>query len=364
MTTLTAALAARIVERTMAVVARNVNVMDERGVILASGQPDRVHTRHEGALLAAEQDRTVVIDDVHELLLRGVQPGVNLPLHHRGAVVGVVGISGPPQEVEVLGDLIRVTAELMVEQAAALEVGRWRERRREDFLVAAAGGLLDEDATTEMAETLGWDLALPRRCTVLRPTGEAHVDLLALQRRVAGLLPEQAGAARVGAVGDQELAVWWPAGPSPVAALGALPGTAVVTGEEHSGGEGVHRAFVSAHESLRVTTLPGGGYDPQDLALLALLVGLRGDWRGAGVAAPWRRLVEQDRHGELQRTVRSWLAHDLDVARCAADLHVHRNTLRLRLSRVETITGLDVRRVPSLLQLYLGPLLDEGPVSS
>lgn len=358
MSTLTPDIAARIIERTMDVVGRNVNVMDERGVILASGQPERVHTRHEGALLAAEQDRTVLVEDVHEPLLHGSQPGVNLPLHHRGSVVGVVGISGPPEEVEVFGDLIRVTAELMVEQAAALEIGRWREREREDFLAQAAVGLVEGADEVEWAEAVGWDLDLPRRCSVLRPVEGEQVDLLAVQRRLAGALQEQAGAARVGPVDRQALAVWWPAGPSPLTALGAPSGVVTATGEEHAGPGGVHRSFVTAHESLRVATLPGGGYDPRDLSLLALLVGLRGDWRGTRVAAPWRRLREQDRHGELERTVRSWLAHDLDMGRCAADLHVHRNTLRHRLSRVEAITGLDLRRVPSLLQLYLGPLLD------
>lgn len=45
-------LAQRIVERSMSVVDRNVNVMNAAGVMVGSGDPERVGRVHEGALLA------------------------------------------------------------------------------------------------------------------------------------------------------------------------------------------------------------------------------------------------------------------------------------------------------------------------
>ena len=78
---------------------------------------------------------------------------------------------------------------------------------------------------------------------------------------------------------------------------------------------------------------------------------------------PWRRLVAADPHGELRRTLRAWLDQDMSPQRCAAALHVHRNTLRSRLHRIEQVTGLELGRVPSLLQLYLGPLLVSEPTT-
>ncbi len=41
-------LAQDIVDRTMAILPYNVNVMDSQGLILGSGEPERINTRHEG----------------------------------------------------------------------------------------------------------------------------------------------------------------------------------------------------------------------------------------------------------------------------------------------------------------------------
>ena len=44
--------AQNIVNRAMKVIGKSVNVMDERGIIIASGNAGRLGQRHPGALLA------------------------------------------------------------------------------------------------------------------------------------------------------------------------------------------------------------------------------------------------------------------------------------------------------------------------
>lgn len=358
MSTLTAELADRIVERTMAVIGRNVNVMDDHGVILATGDPRRQRQQHEGALVAAQRDRVVAIDRDEARLLRGVQPGVNVPLHHRGQVVGVIGISGDPDEVRVLADLIRVTAELMVEQAGALEHGQRLQQEREDFLTAVVADRLDRDLTVRRAAELGVVLDVRRCCMVVHPVGEQGVEALrSLQRhldRTADLLVARTGAG--------ELSVWWPATSTrlreEVRRAAAAPDALVTAqGEGFAGPDGLRHAWFAARDALAVAHLAEDLYESRDLPLVALLCGLREDWRADAVSAPWRALVAADRHGDLRLTLRTWIENDLHPGRCAAALHLHRNTLRGRLDRIERVTGLDLRRVPHLLQLYLGPLL-------
>lgn len=55
-------LAQDIVDRTMAILPYNVNVMDSQGLILGSGEPERINTRHEGAQLVLANGRVVEID--------------------------------------------------------------------------------------------------------------------------------------------------------------------------------------------------------------------------------------------------------------------------------------------------------------
>ena len=55
-------LAQDIVDRAMAILPYNVNVMDSQGLILGSGEPERINTRHEGAQLVLANGRVVEID--------------------------------------------------------------------------------------------------------------------------------------------------------------------------------------------------------------------------------------------------------------------------------------------------------------
>lgn len=72
--------ARQIVQRAMSIIDYSVNVMNEHGVIIASGDPRRLHQRHEGAVLALTENRMVMIDEAVAGRLKGVKPGINLPI--------------------------------------------------------------------------------------------------------------------------------------------------------------------------------------------------------------------------------------------------------------------------------------------
>ena len=87
-------LAQDIVDRAMAILPYNVNVMDSQGLILGSGEAERINTRHEGAQLVLANGRIVELDNDAAKCLKGVQPGVNLPLMLDGRLIGVLGLTG------------------------------------------------------------------------------------------------------------------------------------------------------------------------------------------------------------------------------------------------------------------------------
>ncbi|CAI2437449.1 Sugar diacid regulator [Serratia ficaria] len=156
------ATARQIVQRAMGIISHSVNVMDSNGVIIASGNPSRLFQRHEGAVLALTENRVVEIDNVTAEHLKGVRPGINLPFSFRNQRVGVIGISGEPTEVRAYAELVKMAAELMVEQAALLDQNQWEKRYREEL----ANQLLQPQANTAsleaMAAYLGLELQQPR----------------------------------------------------------------------------------------------------------------------------------------------------------------------------------------------------------
>lgn len=358
-------LAQRIVERSMSVIDRNVNVMDAAGVIVGSGDPERIGSVHEGALLAVAQGREVVIDASTAAGLQGVRPGVNLPLRWRDEVIGAVGITGDPGEVGVLGGLIRVTAELMVEQAQVLEVASWQRREREDFLARVVSAELDDDEVERLstwAGQLDLDPGTPWVVVVVdtgagagegADTGPWLAPLRA-EVAVATVLPSPEGLL---VLLDADVL----AGPAEDVVAARLGGARrIAVGVTWPGVAGIARSHLSALDALWVadrTASPEVVVRHGDVAAATLAAGLRRTWRAELVAAPWRRLTDADRHGDLARTFAAYCRHFDDQAACADELHVHRNTLRYRLDRIERVTGLRLTSVDDLLRLYLGSLL-------
>ncbi len=117
METLTDELAENIVSKIMETVNNNINVMNKKGIIIASGNKSRIGTIHEGALIAIQRKSEVNIDEKQSKNLKGTYPGVNLPIEFQNRIVGVIGITGNPLEVLCYSKLIKMTAELMIEQA-------------------------------------------------------------------------------------------------------------------------------------------------------------------------------------------------------------------------------------------------------
>src|SRR5476649_3096271 len=86
MLTIDTSLAQDIVLRTMHIMPFKVNVIDVRGVILASGSPERIGDLHPGAQLALARRASVEIDELAASKLPGAKPGINLPLMLRGEI--------------------------------------------------------------------------------------------------------------------------------------------------------------------------------------------------------------------------------------------------------------------------------------
>ncbi|MGS9154621.1 sugar diacid recognition domain-containing protein, partial [Salmonella enterica subsp. enterica serovar Infantis] len=89
--------------------------MDDHVVIIASGEPSRLRQSHEGAILALKEKRIVEIDSATANQIKGVRSGINLPISFHEKLIGVVGITGAPEEVRAYAELVKMAAELVIE---------------------------------------------------------------------------------------------------------------------------------------------------------------------------------------------------------------------------------------------------------
>ena len=187
--------AQNIVNEMKASIHRDINIMDENGVILASTDPTRRGKLHQGALAIIREglDCLTVRQDEPE---RGIQRGVNLPVTLRGQLEGVIGITGEPEEVAVFGEIIRHMTEIMLEAAYQQEELELLQRSRSLFV---ENWLFDAQPDwTELqvrGRLLGIDISQPYTVAVLN-TGGDEEDTLSLDRvmkRVQTGLAENGG---------------------------------------------------------------------------------------------------------------------------------------------------------------------------
>ena len=160
-------LAQHIVDRAMAILPHNINVMDAQGMIIGSGDPLRIHTRHEGAQLVLANRRVVEIDEQAAACLRGVRPGVNLPLFHAERLIGVLGITGEPDTVRPYAELVRMAAEMLVEQRQLQAERHWQRHQLDAWLNQLADPRTDLVQLAAEAERIGLQLPWRQQVCVL-----------------------------------------------------------------------------------------------------------------------------------------------------------------------------------------------------
>lgn len=360
--------ARQIVQRAMSIIDYSVNVMNEHGVIIASGDPRRLHQRHEGAVLALTENRMVMIDEAVAGRLKGVKPGINLPIIFRQRMVGVIGISGEPDKVQAYAELVRMAAELILEQAEMLEQNQWEKRYREQLtsqLIAQQGSAA---SVASMAAYLGLDLTLPRIALIVSLREQEHAH----QRDLVEILSNHSRETLVTLHGFERVVVLLPlnlahSDDREVTARKALRklyallqprfSLNIYVGGIFEGLNGLQRSYLSA-QAMQETALRQKLTQPvmfyQDHFLTVLLNDFAGSWQAGELSSAWQTLRQADTKDVLCHTLRCYFVQNCDLSQTSKQLHIHVNTLRYRLQKIEAITALKINELNAILQLYIG----------
>jgi carbohydrate diacid regulator len=369
-------IARQIVERATKIIQFPVNVMDENGQIIGSSDPTRLYRTHEGALLAIHDNRTIEINQTVASTLIGVKEGINLPILYQDKVIGVVGISGQPDDVRSYGELVKMTAELIIEQEALMAQIQWNKRHREELLMQLIqGSTLNENQLLSIAERLDLDLAQPRVAAVVKviPKQGQSLTLEHLQKLVHLLdYPERDNIVGIVSVSMNEVVVLkpvtlvegnWNQNEEKARVKRLLKRIAqeadfsiqIALGQYFSGVAGLARSYETAKATLASAEKSKEAIlFYQDHKLSVLVGGLKQDqWRRYQLTEPLEKLVRHDSKGVLIKTLRVFFDQDCDLAQACAALHIHRNTLRYRLDKIEEITKLKINKLDHKVQLYL-----------
>lgn len=288
---------------------------------------------------------------------QGVQPGVNLPLMLDGRLIGVLGLTGDPQQLRTYAELVRMTAEMLLAQRHLQVEQQWRRQRCDDLLALLLGGSGDSPRLVDEARQLGLKPNLPRIACLFELRGGPPAE--ALSAWLMSRYPDS------WCVSPARQSLLWcrPAGvpldePRLLERLQRHDWDVerLALGSPAQSLEQLRRSYRRVRDLLAYgrEVLP----DERLLSLAryrlpALLWRHRNDDALDELLEPLQRIRAKDASGQLLLTLRAWCAHDGQSQACAEALGIHRNSLRYRLERIAEV-GRWIRCAWRMLSLYLG----------
>lgn len=154
MITLDTQFATQIIEKVKQYTDYNINIMNERGIIVASLTRERIGTFHEIAQRIIRGDKDEIVVDKDESYI-GTKEGVNIAFYYKNKKVGVIGITGEPEKVRPIAMILRMSIETMLEYELYKEERFQRKNLKEQLLSRVMyGENVTEEELSEYARRL------------------------------------------------------------------------------------------------------------------------------------------------------------------------------------------------------------------
>lgn len=330
---LTRELAQEIVDKMMQDISYSINIMNEKGIIIGSGNKKRIGTLHKGAVKAIESGEMVEIykDDRFE------KKGTNEPIVIGRELVGVVGITGNPGEVRPFCRVVKTAVSLLIEQSIAIGNREAERKRKEVFF------------ETLLNEKQGYSQELFHEAEHYQMNLHVETTAVLIKDLEAGrtLLESFPFFTKQ----KEDISIVMFQNPHDAEKL-----TEKLLNMDKKCKVAAGKRLVNVAESYRQAyhcmkaaenlDLPGRYFSYESLQFIAELSQmefLQTDSKGGNKRVDLPEM--------LLHTLRTYLKSDCNPSTAAQELMIHRNTLYYRLERIKQITGKDPDHILDLFEL-------------
>lgn len=347
-----AKLAQDFVEATSLLVGqRTINIMDQKGIIIASTEKHRIGDFHQGAAEVLETGKPVLIKIEDLPRYPGTKEGYNMPIFLNDEIIGVVGIFGCEEEVQSIANLLRVYvtqsfSQFQMTQKQNLEA----ELRNQLLRLLLFGGESQKEMIAKLCGMLNLQLEYPIRIVLLyeRARERNMKHLLDYSQLIQNLIWKNVLDRRRDVFGIQnaDYVILLGGGESPEMQkrldklLHEIEAEDVWNAAVSSPCRNLEEISAGMREVSVLRNRKGGTIQnlEEHSCRMQYLLGSMTVQEGARTAARMlRRLKEQ--HGENQaeqllRTARVYYECGGSVARAAELLNLHKNTLLYRMKQL------------------------------
>lgn len=354
----------QIVKEIKQAIGRDVNIMDRTGTILASTNPRRIGQRHA---IAQEilQRQLSVLEAGPGTDRPGTQPGVNLPIYVDGNCEGVIGITGPPDEVRDLGAIVKKMTEILLSTMRHQQEALLHEQARrlflEEWLFAQD---LDWPSFAERGALLDIDIRQPKRLAILEykpldATQPPELHSGRLLQMAQRYVQQPKGA--LCAVVNRRLLMVFEQRQNALELLKKLKEAAEsfynlslsggISTLSH-GPEELRRCYSEAKIAARAAAKNGTLLEYSGISLDFVLQNLDPKVK-ADVCQAMFASIPPAEWKELMECLSLYFRWDGNVEQAAQQIHIHKNTFRYRMGKLAQYTGYDLRRPRDAAMLYI-----------
>ena len=335
----------QIVMELSTLIEQSVIVTDKNGFVIASKDPARLNTYHEGAFISMKNRQELFMTEEMSKKLRGVQQGIVLPIVVSDAPIGVIGITGKPEEIEKYAKLVRKVAELFVTEFMMRQEKERGIREIEFFifdLFTTEAGL---DDIERRAALLDIDTSLYNRVAVVQTHRQFEIADIEQLMHIQTIHKEL----KIVRWGLEKLVLLIPNITKTQLELG-LERLSIRLNKQSkinvNIGVGESKAFHQLPESFQqaeIGVVVSARQDKiifeEDLKLELLYHSIPQAVREEFLKRTIEPILEEE---ELLHNLEVWLQSSGSLQEIAEQLHIHKNTLKYRLNKIENLLGIDL----------------------
>ncbi|MFO1444803.1 helix-turn-helix domain-containing protein [Bacillus sp. Bva_UNVM-123] len=351
---LTKKVAKEIVEQTMNRLNRNINIMDENGTIIASGDLQRVNKAHYGAIEVLRSGMPLIIRENEQKHWEGARPGINLPIQFQNDMIGVMGITGNSDEIMEFGELVKMITEMIIQQSFLMKQLEWKQHMKELIFEEVISFPLNMDSIMNRLQLIEVQLCPPYQVAMI------NLELFHVKKSELFQLLEHFFNPKHTLIGFLNANLLFIVNSKMkeadfIAKLCKSLKIINAKGIEAKIGMGLQvmelahiKHYEEALSSLKASTLEMPIIAYADIEIQALLEQINKRSRQQFSTRILNNLSEK-----LIQTVEQFIAHNLNISDCAKSMFIHRNSLIYRIKQIKEKTGYDPQHFQDALTLQL-----------
>ena|SRR5690625_553738 len=377
--------AQKVVKAVSKILPFGISLSDDNGYIIGATSPERIGTYHLPSKEVIEKNEYIIFDKEKIRNMDNVFEGIAFPLQFDYKTVGVLGIIGPPEQVEPYGLLIKNYVEMMWQETFNQQITDMETKTKETFAqYILLNETVESQRVKQYCEMVGISYEKQNFCTVvdignsllnsakkhfsvdqlkdnlLRCTQEAYacsthalctflntekivvvrqVNNMEDYRKLLELFNKQSGdlirLLEVYSIKD------------PSIAAGSLSISIEKISESYQKAEHLIRFANERNIEPKIHTI----YD-WNILLEQFPLKISEDFRKT-IKFRINTFMKHDRFSEMADLFITYCENNLNISQTAKALLIHRNTLIYRLKKIEEMTTLNTSNFQDCMILYL-----------